>query len=98
MIHLRGEPLAPDNIAAWTLIYLCQYESGAWDREVSERQIIASTRAKAIETLQRLAVGFSVASIMLIHVRAPQTRAEIEDLDRINQTLQLNQDSAMVVS
>lgn len=53
----RGEPLAWDNIAAWSLWYRTEYADGHVDEVCRVQAVIAATEGKALDTLQRLQYG-----------------------------------------
>ncbi|MEN6336621.1 MAG: hypothetical protein ABFE13_24820 [Phycisphaerales bacterium] len=72
----RGEEYSEDNIAAWTIWYRSEYESGHVDEVCRFQKVIAATQAKAIETLRQLQFGVAV-KLHLFEVERPPTAAEV---------------------
>ena len=85
LVFETGAEVSWDNIACWRLGYRCRYRDGHIGRRLHVRNVIAATRAKALETLQRMQLGFGVATLLLYEVRGPLTLEQIAELKQLNE-------------
>jgi hypothetical protein len=84
---LAEDSLGWGNMARWSIVYRCRYGGSREDVALHERDIIGSSRAGAIERLQRRMVGFAVQSLEIFEVRAPLTRDQVVAVHEANEQL-----------